>query len=423
MAPLKEIFQKIHNTSVRIVSALEDGSYPFLYSVQAFCAATTLRNFLEQLVFNDSEIASLGIHLYHDYLSYVALAAAFILILRWATRESVERTARVVLPFFLVLCLTPLLDCLMFLKKGTYSLGYMFPGQHSGLLIRYFTFFGRFNSSGITPGMKVEIAVVLLACFSYLKVKGVSLGKRLLTCWAVYSMIFAYSCVPFFLQGVISLFGLKGGVTSEGLIGFYLVVITILSASIYHSACRSYCWELLKDIRPFRLLYFEIVFALGFAAFYVHGNGMTVYQFFSFVLTALAIAFGWKFSVMSNNLSDLQIDRVANPQRPTVLGTIPAGHYQAVMWGTLVWTLVLSASVSFLTLFFLALFIGNYILYSLPPLRLKRVPVLSKFAILINSVGLILLGIFAHGKDVAHRFLPLFFFILFPFCWQPTLLT
>jgi 4-hydroxybenzoate polyprenyltransferase len=48
--------------------------------------------------------------------------------------------------------------------------------------------------------------------------------------------------------------------------------------------------------------------------------------------------------------------------------------------------------VHFRAFFFILLFCGNYFLYSMPPLRLKRIPFFSKLFISLNSLILVLLG-------------------------------
>jgi len=50
--------------------------------------------------------------------------------------------------------------------------------------------------------------------------------------------------------------------------------------------------------------------------------------------------------------------------------------------------------VNFPTFFIISLFIGNYFLYSAPPLRIKRIPFFSKLLISLNSLILIILGFF-----------------------------
>jgi 4-hydroxybenzoate polyprenyltransferase len=95
---------------------------------------------------------------------------------------------------------------------------------------------------------------------------------------------------------------------------------------------------------------------------------------------------------MTNNLADLKIDQVSSPKRPLIKNEIPKKQYQNLSWVILILTLVYSGIVSFESLFLILLFTGNYFLYSMPPLRLKRVPLLSKLVISGNSLIVLLAG-------------------------------
>ena len=171
----------------RVITYLETADIPFANFVLTFFAATTLRNLLEQLVFADSAPHHLGSDLFHYYLSYIALALGFIILLKTATKESAGRVSRVVLPFFIILNIVPPLD-MIFFSQGRYSLGYMFPGEHDPLGQRFLTFFGSLGESGITFGMRLEIVLVILACAFYFAAKGLGWVRNLLFCLLVYTV-------------------------------------------------------------------------------------------------------------------------------------------------------------------------------------------------------------------------------------------
>jgi 4-hydroxybenzoate polyprenyltransferase len=69
-------------------------------------------------------------------------------------------------------------------------------------------------------------------------------------------------------------------------------------------------------------------------------------------------------------------------------------------WVVLFLALGYAHAVGLTVLFFVMVFIGNYFLYSTPPMRLKRVPVLSKMIISGNSLVLVLLGFVLTGNEL-----------------------
>jgi len=79
---------------------------------------------------------------------------------------------------------------------------------------------------------------------------------------------------------------------------------------------------------------------------------------------------------------------------------------------SLVFSLIYAANVNFQTFYCILIFIGNYYLYSMPPMRLKRMPVLSKLFISLNSLLMLILGKFTlTGKFSVPPDLALYFLV------------
>ncbi|HEC94350.1 MAG TPA: hypothetical protein ENI45_00100, partial [Thermoplasmatales archaeon] len=53
---------------------------------------------------------------------------------------------------------------------------------------------------------------------------------------------------------------------------------------------------------------------------------------------------------------------------------------------------IYSTAINHVTLFLILLYMGNYFLYSAPPLRFKRIPFFSKLFLSLNSLMLVILG-------------------------------
>ena len=414
------IFAPIRQTVHRTVHYLETADIPFSHFVLTFFAAATLRNFLEQFVFADSTTERLGMDLTHYYLSYVCLALAFIILLRISTKGSVERVSRVVLPSFIILNIVPILD-LFFLAKGQrYSLGYMFPGQHDPLWQRFFSFFGPLGDSGITYGMRTEIALVLLGCGFYFSLKGLGWGKNLLFCLLTYTVIFAYCALPYIITFFLGIFHIQSIFNTKLFTHFYLLLIFLLTGWVAFLCRPGYWGAIIKDVRPLRLLHFEMMFLIGIflAARFTQNQKLWDQQyFFEIIFTVIAIAMAWIFSVTTNNLADLRIDAVSSSQRPTVSGAIPLPHYRLVPWFFFLGAIIYSWVVNFSAFFIIVVFMSVYFLYSMPPFRLKRIPVFSKFFIVFNSILLLGLGFLLQGGEnlqlsIPSTFSPAMFFFI-----------
>jgi 4-hydroxybenzoate polyprenyltransferase len=375
----------------RVVSSLENPGIPFGYVILTFFFSITLRNFLE--IFSDRAQTSF-VMFSHFYLSYICLALALILLFHIATGEKIVKISRVILPSFFVLILAPILD--MVLSGGAgYDISYLIPEQHPDILLRFLTFFGALNYAGITPGMKIEIFIAIVASFAYFLIKTGRAIKSLAFAFLTYSLIFAYCAMPFALKGFMNFFGITQVVYSNAsMMNFYFLLILVLGAIICYAISKQRFISVLKDSRPTRLLHFELMFVLGLVLSNTDLSQLLVEQdsLLHLMLIPISILFVWLFSVIINNIEDFEIDKVSNKRRPLVAGVFSSDAYKKTAYLLLSIALVLSWSVDFLIMFLILVFAGNYYLYSAPPLRLKRVTFFSKIVVSLNSLLLVMLG-------------------------------
>ncbi len=374
-----------------------------------FLGAVTLRNFLEMYSDNESVSAVLFVHY---YLSYICLAAALIILFARATRQSAAVTARVVLPSFIILLLAPAIDLILYPGYG-YDISYMLPGIHEDLLFRFFTFFGPLDVFGVSPGMRIEIACVLIISGIYFYVKTLSIIRSLVYVLLMYTVIFLYGIAPYGAKHMLSLAGLSYSYSPILMRNFYLTVLLFLGPALLYCYNPRYSRALVKDIRLLRVLHFEIMFIIGIL-FFTPRTDWGHDFFFSLICLPAAVLFGCLFSLITNNLADYETDKISNPSRPTVSGSIPIDRYRKLGWLFFALSLCYALAAGFGHLFFILLFISGYVFYSLPPFRVKRVPVVSKICISFNSLVLFIMGYTLAGGTMEIPWqIPLFFLIFF----------
>ncbi|MCK5215987.1 MAG: UbiA family prenyltransferase [Candidatus Omnitrophica bacterium] len=394
---------KILNLYRLFIAKLESEQNSFQGAVWTFFFAATLRNFLEYLVAEESFARPLLHSFYHYYLSYICLAIGLIIILHYATREKMLTISRVILPCFIVLNLVPVIDMLAYYLIGLDGdVGYMFPGRHGNFWQRLVTFFGPFDRSGITLGMRCEIALVVFSSGMYVYLKTKNIWRSFIFGILTYVFIFVYCAIPFVIMPFLKLFGLSGRLTTLVIGYFYGFLLFILGGGLFWINHKTYVIAILKDGRYLRLLHYLGMFLLGFVlaqATSLKPFSLNAVNLFQGVFLVLSIASAWCFSVGTNNLADQDIDRVVNPERPTIAASIPEHHYRCITYGFLALACLYAGSVNFESLFLVLVFVGNYYLYSMPPLRLKRVPFFSKFLISVNGLALIVLGYIYYIKN------------------------
>ena len=292
----------------------------------------------------------------------------------------------------------------------------MFPDTHRDLPLRFLTFFGTLTDSRVTHGIRVEIALAVGASFLYFLAKSQNFSRSLWFSFLTYAVIFIYCALPFAYSWLTYLFGIRGDeITLPELTNFCLLIILILGSWLFYLHNKMYFKEILKDIRVPRLSHFLFMFFLGITLSGVtHGQaaGLTSPTFFHAIFLITAVVFAWLFAVTTNNIADYDIDVISNTRRPTVTGSIPAQDYKYFPWLFLAPAVIYSRAVDLTSLFLVLVFMGNYFLYSMPPLRLKRVTFFSKLLISFNSLVLVLLGQLFHSGDFVLPLGVIFFFLV-----------
>ena len=387
----------------RVVDYLETADIPFGYFILTFLSAVTLRNLFEQLLPANAIQSNFSSQLFHYYLSYSCIALSLIILFRMATGESMARISRVILPSFIILNIVPLIDGIVSIYGRGYTIGYVFPGDPIPLWQRFLTFFGPsggIGKPGATPGIRVEIGLVLLASSLYFSIKGLNGKKNLLWCVLLYALFFFYYVLPCFIAGFLQIFGISYHRDVSLLINFHLLLLFFLAFGLAFLGQRSYWLALMRDSRILRVLHYELMFFIGLALAARLGDSQVDWdqqRLFAIVFVVIAILSACFFSLMTNNLADLTIDAISSPDRPSVSGAIPLAQYRRMPWFFLGGAFLYSWMADFSAFFTMAAFVSAYYLYSMPPLRLKRIPVLSKLCIVFNSLLLIALGFYLEG--------------------------
>ena len=175
---------------------------------------------------------------------------------------------------------------------------------------------------------------------------------------------------------------------------------------------------LLRDLRPIRILHYVALALLGFALFF-HEKDITAYflvaeNYFVFPLFILQLTYAAVFAIVTNNIADIETDRISNTQRPLVSGTVALQPYVVAGALCLFISLLLSILVS-LTMFCGILIISaGYFIYSCKPFRLKRFPFLAKLIIGFNSLSVSVCGFVLAGGRLQDFPLLWALFILLP---------
>jgi 4-hydroxybenzoate polyprenyltransferase len=143
----------------------------------------------------------------------------------------------------------------------------------------------------------------------------------------------------------------------------------------------------------------------------------------SVVLMVISLVFAIFFSIVTNNLADYEIDKISNPDRPLFKYDFSRENYVIFGKVSLLVSVVSALIINYKAFFCISVFLGGYYIYSMPPIRFKRVTFFSKLVISINSLIIALMGysFFLKPSDRGYYFLSSFpekytyFFLLLTF--------
>jgi chlorophyll synthase len=338
----------------------------------------------------------------HTFLFFLFSFLLFLPIMRLAGASSWKRAANLLLVGFLIIWTPPVIDKAIFGDHAFWSF-YELDGL-PGLLSRFFRFFGDSPDIGITYGVRIEVALMSigLGSYSFFRSRNVlrSIGILLLS----YSVFFILGTFPSYIA-IPALAARKGllGVNGNDIAGFMLfpkrflgtadidprmalgfrmslvyAIFSVLSvgAFLFHSSKRIFL-ALLRNVRWPQVFWHTGLLLLGGGLAIVYaGGGMSpgLFEVLSGIVMIIAVTSAWLASVVGNDIADRRIDAITNPKRPIQTRDIPLPLYRDIGILFFATSILLSAIVSLKAALLLVAYQAVAWIYSMPPLRLKRIP-------------------------------------------------
>ncbi len=403
----------------RFILSLEETPVTVLSWLGAFLGVVWVRYFIEPFSSPDASgyIPSDFVSLTHFTLYYLAILFAIVVVVHVVSKISAPKLLTVSIFILPLIWVGPLLDLIRGMPA---KITYVVVQSPTEFFTYFLTFFGRNTEWGATVGLRIEIACILLLIGYYVYLY----TRRMRT--AVFSAVGTYAAL--YLSAVLP--SLIGAVTTAGLataVQSSLLVHTVFHPSEFFSAPESL--QLLSMASVSQALYL-ILCAVGFGCFYfinkrvllavLHNirlervahylaaaviggllalaEGALVSWSLIDVVTvcvaAMVVILAWVLAVIINDLVDEPIDAISNQERPLVTGALSRRemHDAGVICATL---LVLGAlALGSYSLFFISVYTALSYIYSMPPLRLKRIPVFASVLIGLATLVMMFFGFF-----------------------------
>jgi 4-hydroxybenzoate polyprenyltransferase len=395
---MKENFKQFSQSLASVLSRIESSKVSGLYFAFTFLMIMAIRNFLEHFS-NHSTLEFSNI--LHFNLSFFYIAVQITLIVALFLKDDLEKLARVTFLFFSIILVPPLFDLILSGGKG-YTMTYYIPHIHQDLFTKYLTFWGNYEGSGATPGIKIEVFCGMIGAFFYTLYKKEKVWKGLLLAWSIYTAIFIFGMTPFLWKSLIGLFGLQYKLTNQYFSFFFLLALLPQMGVLFYLYRPHIFKSLMKDLRITRMIHYQLMFFLGLILGDLAGFRSTSWSidlWAVLIFFPLSLFFACLFSIVINNIADKNIDKISNPERPLITGDIHPKTYLkcGVLFLGCSW--IYSGILGFQWFFFNTLFIALYFIYSAPPLRLKRIPFLSKLVLGLASYVIVLIGYYSTTKS------------------------
>lgn len=389
--------QKISNFSVGSMRA-----------VQWLCAVAVLvlaKLLLNGIAAEDAGLLSgnvIGFVFLREWIFYIAILLAQLVLLVLLTKEAVARAGAYVLAVLAASFVPYLAGIFVSLPRSVDALRgfpFLYDAQDVGrYILDYFRFAGF--------SLQLEIIIVILSLVFFVAAKTRSIQKALLSAlifpiiiclhfvfpsvfvWLIGSNIFtSYGDVSYLnpaVAGVYYIFSL-----------FFILITAVRMVVVYYLYDRLKFFSVLHNAIRFPRVLINIgalSLGFGFALSQIPVVQLTLIDYLLILSAYFSILFYWAWAVHDNDLHDQHGDAIAMKQRPLQQGIMTELEIRDLSTIFLIMSLVLAYVVGYGFLLFVLVRIGIGYLYSAEPFRLKRFPIISNITLGVAYLATVLAG-------------------------------
>lgn len=333
------------------------------------------------------------IHYPSFYLSLFLIAA---IITALITHEQIQKITGAFAYGYGIVLFVPLIDWII---GGGYSITY--PLRIGPYLISSLNPFTSIIEYGGSPGQRIIFFVIclLIAFYAFLKTKKILISILLFV--ILYFTIILLGGLPTLIAGnrPENLY-ITGGILYSDTQKFasIFVLLLVFATIFYLYLVNKGSFKLLiPSIRPERAVFYSSVGVCGLLLS-LHQTSVSVQNRFPFIFDRigiailwLSLAFGYQGAAAINDFFDEESDTLTRLRNPLVKG-INRNYYLA--W-TMIFTgfaIILSMLINYVCFLLMLSLIVLSILYSMPPVKLKRIPLISSFVLAVATVMSMAMG-------------------------------
>jgi len=401
----------------------------------AFACIIIIRCFLEALSSPSSSgiIASDAPTLIHYSLFYSSIALASMLVFQYALPTWKKSLPVIALFGLTVMFAPPIIDLLASSGKGM-SMAYIVQSP-AAMVYSFLTFFGPFVTRGATIGIRVELAAVFIGVGAIVYYVRKSIWRSLVTMLVLYAVVFVSGTMPGMISAVAGLFSgsisdpnqflissiLHSSTLANNIhgtllyssfqrlleIGFdfmmgrvWFLVSVGLAIAWFFTNLKRQTKAVFGNSRPERTARYIFLVLLGALIAYHQGSfSMNWNDWLALATLSLSFYFSWMYAIYTNDIFDVKIDLISNSHRPMPNGSLSLSEMRSVSLLFLVPALIGAYLSGYYAFFCVLFFNAAAYLYSVPPLRLKRVPLVSALVVAICCLSTVMAGFFTFSSS------------------------
>lgn len=381
-------------------------------------------------------ITSDGSTLVHYGLFYISAVFGLTLI-TWFFSNKKSGIEKLLLFGLPIIWLAPMID-IIFSRGNGLVMTYLLDNG-SQIFINFLTFFGPNLDRGATIGIRLEILLILSGIGFYIWKVRKEIFPAIFAIVLSYIFLFSIFSIPGVLYTVSHNIQNHGQLETikfmersivnsninyniqDGMISYksYQVFLEfgfnkLMSQVFFITALFTvslWFWKnekeklkiVIKNSRPERVIFYSTLLTLGALFAFVNGLGYfrSWVDIMSFVILLVSWYGAWMFSVHTNDIADISIDEVSNPERPITNKSLTSENMHQTSYIWLAISLLGSFSIGYYQFFMNLVYVSLFYIYSNPPLRFKRVPIFSSFLLSLACLSTVLSGFFflSENKD------------------------
>lgn len=432
-----------------LASQFFDQSVSSLSWVGVFLSMLFLRNFLEQFVAKSVPLTSQEslLELIHNLYFFL-----LVLILLWLYLSLILRINPSKLAFSMcwasaLMLLPPVID--MIKSGGEIYWSFYLLSSPSDLWKQFTSIFGHLPSGIVYYGTKITFIFAIVLCVGVIFAKTKDWIRASISAFAIYVILFFMGSFPslffyaysFFMETkkvssikafeIVQFFGSPQRILGIDTLDFkyalaykvelfYYILLIFLSAALFFMISRKKFLAVFWNLRFPQLFYHAGLLFVGMGLGYLNFRENFSFDIFSLAVTgilSISVWLSWLASVVANDIYDLEIDKISNPNRPLPKGIFSVSEY--AQFGVICLLLSLLGGITIGFNFFALLLVYQIIawFYSAPPFRLKKFPGIATFTSALASIAIIFLGYILLSSDQTIYTLSWRIVLLFVICY------